>query len=251
MPPFLLRWLLLVIVRFITLTALIYTFVTSIVQLHHSLQAVGAPQSSTTVLPTFSADNKTTTIAQVPLNKLYGDSDVPLTTTGPFFTVLHYLFLLASLLVITCAELPLPSFIQRKLRLQILLEKTLPQLCHKYNSTGMLGLWLLLLSAAINSRPLDNLEKAGGWLLLLAGSLNIIAVSVFSHAAHRLQSDFPISFFPQGPPLPQTQSEASLFSRPAQGRPRCGWIFPTRKQTHYDGERVRLGSAYGRSYGCF
>lgn len=184
MPPFLLRWLVLLLIRFVTLTALIYTFVTSIVQLHQSLQAVGAPQESTTVLPSFPSDNKTTTIVQFPLNKLYGDSDVPLTTTGPFFTVLHYLFLLASVLIITIAELPLPSFIQRKLRLQNVLEILLPQLCHKYNSTGLLGLWLLLLSAGINSRPVGKLEKAGGWLLLLAGSLNIITVSAsVSHQA--------------------------------------------------------------------
>lgn len=177
MPPFLLRWLVLVTIRLITLTALIYSFITSIIQLHHSLQAASTLQYSTTVLPPSSADNRTTTIVQVPLKKLYGDSDVPLTTTGPFFTVLHYLFLLASLLVIICAELPLPAFIQRKFRLQVILEKSLPQLCHKYNSTGVLGLWLLLLSAGINSRPVDKLEKAGGWLLLVAGLLNILAVS--------------------------------------------------------------------------
>ncbi|KDN43213.1 hypothetical protein K437DRAFT_154384 [Tilletiaria anomala UBC 951] len=180
MSPTLLRWLILLPLRVATLTGLIFTLVTSIIQLRIDVASASSSQSAAPALPAVLAENETTAMLQGPICTLYPGSDVPLRPTGPFFNFLHAIFLIVLLASMVISEFPLPYLLtHRTVRIQDVLERCMPQLSHKWTSTTMLGLGMMALAADVNSRSVQSIDRVGGWLLLAAGFFNAVVGLVF------------------------------------------------------------------------
>ncbi len=185
MPPFVLRWLLLLGLRFCTIVALIYTLVVTILLFINDTQSISKGiTSDTTVVcqfpPAAYSDPLDTTVGALPSSMqpvLYPDSDVPRThIAAPFFTLLYHLLNIFLLALLVVAELPLPSSLQKRV-IQPLLIRTMPQLSHKWTSITVLGSLMMLLGSGMGSRVVQREQVAAAWLLLLVGFINVVVVS--------------------------------------------------------------------------
>ncbi|TFK54690.1 hypothetical protein OE88DRAFT_1732002 [Heliocybe sulcata] len=158
------------VIRILSLIALLLVFISSIIVMVHDVGAVNDFLSAT------SADDAT---AEAMEDCDYiGDSTVPNQPAGAFWAVLNRLLIIFQVIILMMAEIgwPAPFF-----------EKYFPVLGKEFG-LGALGVFQILIGAAILSHHVDKFTQVAAFFLFAIGLLNLILGLIFRESAKARRS---------------------------------------------------------------
>jgi len=181
LPPRAYTFIALNVIRIIGIIALLLVFSSNIVTLVHDVVAVnhfveaGGNNNNNITIPDGNATNAS--MSMLDMDYIMG-STVPNQPAGAFWAVLNRLFIIFQTIVLILSELGFPSKF---------FDRFFPVLGNEFG-VGALGVFQMLLGAAILSHHVDSFTLGSAFLLFSVGCINILVGLIFRESAKSKRS---------------------------------------------------------------